>query len=249
LFACQTPGYSLWWDGNLTSPEYTNEDATTWIESASAGAPVEWHLTESAYGCSTIGETVAPAYSPVSAGFSINPGLECIPWDFLPIQMIDFSQFVVSGWWRARALDGDGEATTVWSMPYSQSESPVWQPDQPGHYEVLLQVENEGGCLSSDTAHVCIFAPVNWFLADQFSPNGDGLNDLLLVRSEPLNAFEMRVYNRWGEQVYTAKDPAEGWDGNQRNTEAPSGVYAIQLILDFADGTHLETLRHVTLVR
>ena len=86
-------------------------------------------------------------------------------------------------------------------------------------------------------------------MADQFSPNGDGLNDLLLLRSEPLNAFEMRVYNRWGEQVYTANDPAEGWDGNQRNTQAPSGVYAIQLILDFADGTHLETLRHVTLVR
>ena len=249
LFACQTPGYSLWWDGNETSPEYTNEAASTWIETAAAGSPFEWLLTESTHGCSTIGEAVAPAYSPVSAGFSVNPGLECIPWDFLPIQMIDFSQFAVSGWWRARALDGDGGATTVWSIPYSQSESPVWQPDLPGHYEVLLQLENEGGCLSSDSANVCIFAPVNWFLADQFSPNGDGLNDLLLVRSEPLNAFEMRVYNRWGEQVYMANDPVEGWNGNQRNTQAPSGVYAIQLILDFADGTHLETLRHVTLVR
>lgn len=249
LFASESAGYSLWWDGSLTGPEYTNDDVTTWIQSALAGSPIEWSLTESIHGCSTIGEIVAPAYSPVSAGFSVNPGLECIPWDFLPIQMIDFSQFALSGWWRAIALEDDGSANTVWSRPYAQSESPIWQPDQPGQYQVHLQVENEGQCVSTDTANVCIFAPVNWFLADQFSPNGDGLNDLLLVRSEPLNAFEMRVFNRWGEQVWISLDHQEGWDGSQREKEAPSGVYAVQLILDFADGTHLETIRHVTLVR
>lgn len=249
LFTCETPGYSLWWNNDLTSPEYSNSEATTWIESASAGSPIEWHLTESIHGCSTIGETVALAYSPLSAGFSINPGLECIPWDFLPIQMIDFSQFAMTGFWRALALDENGVSTTVWNTPYAQSNSPIWQPDQPGQYQVLLQIENEGGCIATDTAEVCIYAPVNWFLADQFSPNGDGLNDLLQLRSEPLNAFEMRVYNRWGEQVWISLDPEEGWDGHQRDKSAPSGVYAVQLTLDFADGTHLETMRHVTLVR
>ncbi|HBL37573.1 MAG TPA: hypothetical protein DDZ19_00480 [Flavobacteriales bacterium] len=92
-------------------------------------------------------------------------------------------------------------------------------------------------------------APVNWFLADQFSPNGDLLNDVLVVRSEPLDAFEMMVFNRWGELVWQTVDPTDGWDGQWRNRPAPSAVYAVRLSMDFQDGTRIKTTQHVTLVR
>ena len=248
LMACSTPGYELWWDGQLTSPDLTEGDTAFWMVDADAGGALEWSLNEIEHGCTAVGEALTPAYSPVSAGFSVNPGLECVPWDFLPLQMIDYSQFGLVGNWRAR-MWSDDQWQTVWNAPYTGNTTPEWHPEQPGDYQLVLNITNEGGCPSTDTASVCVHAPVKWFLADQFSPNGDNLNDVLLVRCEPLDSFHMEVYNRYGQWIWESHDVAEGWDGRMRNGAAPSAVYAVKLTLDFEDGTHLETSKHVTLVR
>ena len=248
LMACSTPGYELWWDGQLTAPDFTEADTAYWMVGADAGGALEWSLSEAEHGCTAIGEALTPAYSPISAGFTVNPGLECVPWDFLPLQMIDYSQFGLSGFWRARMWEDD-QWLTLWNVPYTGNTTPEWQPAQPGEYQLILNITNEGSCQSTDTANVCVHAPVKWFLADQFSPNGDNLNDVLLVRSEPLESFHMEVYNRYGQWVWESNDVAEGWDGSMRDRPAPSAVYAVKLTLDFEDGTHLETSKHVTLVR
>lgn len=38
-------------------------------------------------------------------------------------------------------------------------------------------------------------------------------------------AFNMVVFDRWGEKVYEGDDPFSGWDGNFRNRKMPPGVY------------------------
>ncbi len=249
LFTSSTPGYGLWWDGQFVDADWVNADTSQWVLNGAAGDQIPWQLNQLEHGCTTGSEAVPPAYSPVSAGFSVNPGTECIAWDFLPLQLIDYSQFATSGWWRIAESTINGAGTEVWGAPYTGNSTPTWMPEQPGEYTAFLQIENEGGCISTDTAHICIHAPVNWFLADQFSPNGDLLNDMLVVRSEPLDDFEMTVYNRWGELVWQSNDPANGWDGQWRNRPAPSAVYAVKLILDFQDGTRIKAMQHVTLVR
>ena len=250
MFRLETAGYEVWWNSETTSPDMLEGDTSIWFLPAAAGTPISWQLIDPINGCSNEGIFISPAFSPLSAGFSVNPGLECIPWDFLPLQLIDYSQFAVQGWWHADAMQEEGGSyETVWSAPYQDSESPFWFPDQPGNYRITLELVNEGGCTKTDTAWTCIHAPVNWFIADQFSPNGDGLNDRLVVRSEPLKSFEMEIFNRWGEQIALIHNPLTGWDGTQRGKSANSGVYAVRMTLDFSDGTHLETTRHVTLVR
>jgi len=249
LFTSSTPGYGLWWNGQQVDADYVNADTSQWILNGSAGNQIPWLLSHIEHGCTTGSEAIPPAYSPVSAGFSVNPGVECIAWDFLPLQLIDYSQFATSGWWTITESAPNGTETAIWSAPYTGNSTPTWTPDQPGEYTALLQIENEGGCTATDSANVCIHAPVNWFLADQFSPNGDLLNDVLVVRSEPLDAFEMMVFNRWGELVWQTVDPTDGWDGQWRNRPAPSAVYAVRLSMDFQDGTRIKTTQHVTLVR
>ena len=48
-----------------------------------------------------------------------------------------------------------------------------------------------------------------------FTPNGDGLNDLLKAIPYGIREFKyFALYNRWGEMVFKTTDPAKGWDGN-----------------------------------
>jgi gliding motility-associated-like protein len=67
------------------------------------------------------------------------------------------------------------------------------------------------------------------FIADAFTPNGDGTNEFFkgLGYTRYINRFEMQIYNRWGELIFETDDIDASWDGtNQRNGRlAPAGVY------------------------
>lgn len=63
-----------------------------------------------------------------------------------------------------------------------------------------------------------------------FTPNGDGINDVFQLKAmEKLFDFEIRLFNRWGNQVYAYKGDPEGfaWDGTLygNGQGAPDGVY------------------------
>ena len=38
-------------------------------------------------------------------------------------------------------------------------------------------------------------------------------------------AFEMKIFNRWGELLFTTDDIHGGWDGTFRGNEMPEGTY------------------------
>lgn len=65
-----------------------------------------------------------------------------------------------------------------------------------------------------------------FFIPSAFTPNGDGLNDLFLVKAnfEP-KSFEMTVLNRGGEMMFISRDINIGWDGQLRGRLMPQGVY------------------------
>jgi len=65
-----------------------------------------------------------------------------------------------------------------------------------------------------------------FFIPSAFTPNGDGLNDLFLVKAnfEP-KSFELTVLNRSGEMMFISRDINIGWDGQLRGKLMPQGVY------------------------
>lgn len=64
------------------------------------------------------------------------------------------------------------------------------------------------------------------FIPRAFTPDGDGLNDIFRAKSYlPVSNFELRIYNRYGENVFTSNDPGKGWDGILRSKQQPVGVY------------------------
>jgi len=95
-----------------------------------------------------------------------------------------------------------------------------------------IKVVNEGGCESVDEVTInTICNGGNLFIPNTFSPNADGKNDKFYPRGSGLNQIKsLRIYNRWGEVVFTANnfdanDASVGWDGNFKGKPLPPDVY------------------------
>ena len=65
-----------------------------------------------------------------------------------------------------------------------------------------------------------------FFMPNAFTPNQDGVNDLFRPLHSPyLTDYQLLVYDRWGQQVYSGNDAAKGWDGNVNGHPQPDGNY------------------------
>jgi len=86
------------------------------------------------------------------------------------------------------------------------------------------------------------------YIPKAFSPNNDGSNDLLLVRGEGINQFEMKVFNKWGELMFETRDINQGWDGRFRGNKAPLDAYIYQIRFTDETGRWHNVQGTVTLV-
>ncbi len=106
-----------------------------------------------------------------------------------------------------------------------------------GEFIVWLTTETQYGCLDSTEAIVRVTPDVFVYIPNAFTPDGDGLNDEFMASTygmDDLN-LSMRVFNRWGEQVYFTQRQHEGWDGYFKGTEAPQGAYTYIIKIDNGD--------------
>jgi gliding motility-associated-like protein len=83
-----------------------------------------------------------------------------------------------------------------------------------------------------DYAYVyVVITPVDFFIPDAFTPNGDNINDYFEIAGiEYYTNNSLTIVNRWGKQVYTAKNygidtTPTFWDGKWNNEDLPTGTY------------------------
>jgi gliding motility-associated-like protein len=88
-----------------------------------------------------------------------------------------------------------------------------------------VQVKNQFGCAANRTVETSIECPPRLFVSNAFSPNADGTNDKYTVYHIHIGAYQMLIFNRWGEIIYESKNPDEAWDGTYRGESMPIGVY------------------------
>jgi gliding motility-associated-like protein len=70
------------------------------------------------------------------------------------------------------------------------------------------------------------FAAINIYVPRVFTPNGDGVNDVLKPILVGISSFHFfSVYNRWGNLIYTTEDPNQGWDGKFKGVAQPVETY------------------------
>ncbi|HJW28868.1 MAG TPA: gliding motility-associated C-terminal domain-containing protein, partial [Saprospiraceae bacterium] len=124
-----------------------------------------------------------------------------------------------------------------------------------------ISVINTQGCRDADSLTVTVIRPDDIYIPNVFSPNGDQINDLWMIRAgQRLEEVEsLVIFDRWGNLVYKAShfypdDPSFGWDGRWNEKPLPPGVYAYRLVLAPEDisGLHLPSRVHagdITLIR
>lgn len=93
-----------------------------------------------------------------------------------------------------------------------------------GTYEVVVKDAND--CTDSATATIVYDNCCILFVPDAFTPNNDGLNDVIRARAK--GDFELEtfsIYNRFGQLVFETKDMNKGWDGIFAGARQDLGTY------------------------
>ncbi len=97
---------------------------------------------------------------------------------------------------------------------------------------------------------ICIAFPPRIFFPNAFTPNADGLNDILTFPHKFVKDFHFMIYDRWGKLIFETWNVEDGWNGMLRgSSEAPEGVYMYSLSGNGYDATSFERRGSITLIR
>ncbi|MCC7297900.1 MAG: gliding motility-associated C-terminal domain-containing protein [Bacteroidia bacterium] len=119
-----------------------------------------------------------------------------------------------------------------------------------GWVNTSLIVSNANGCLDTSYKSIELLSGQYGWVPSSFSPNGDGRNDFFKIEGlSAVNEFELIVYNRWGEKIFSTTNPEEGWNGDYMGSPALTGVYAYRINLIFFTGKRQAIHGEVTLLR
>jgi gliding motility-associated-like protein len=94
----------------------------------------------------------------------------------------------------------------------------------------LVAIDSVGNrSIMSDTICVDIDSCSHYRLPNVFTPNDDGKNDFF-VPFPPVTSvqqIDLKIFNRWGKEVFNTNDPAIKWDGKNQSTnmDCSAGVY------------------------
>ncbi|MBL7890399.1 MAG: gliding motility-associated C-terminal domain-containing protein [Bacteroidia bacterium] len=86
------------------------------------------------------------------------------------------------------------------------------------------------------------------FVANAFSPNGDGINDVIHAKGD-IKELDFRIFNRWGEQVFYTNDASKGWDGTFNGLELNNGVFFYVLSGINNIGERIELKGNISLIK
>lgn len=103
-------------------------------------------------------------------------------------------------------------------------------------YQIFIRDAN--ACM--DTADISLFPDPNtqyFSIPNAFSPNGDGINDLLIIGGvEKYRGVHFSIYNKWGQELLRVDDYSNdyAWDGTQNGRKLHEGTY--YYIINFLQG-------------
>ena len=166
-------------------------------------------------------------------------------------------------------VDGDttiniGETATVYA---SGGVSYNWSPNVNGNTikcvtcsntvvqptlttQYIVVASNSPYCKVQDT--VTVIVDINcgdFFIPNVFSPNDDGLNDVINVHGRCISTFNLQIFNRWGEKVFETTTLENSWDGTFRGKKMDTGVFVYKTDGVSIDGQSFKMKGNITLIR
>ena len=101
-------------------------------------------------------------------------------------------------------------------------------------YSITQTVESQYGCKDTYTGDIIIDFVVNILIPNAFHPNNDNINNTFSPQGLGIGSYDMKVFNRWGEQIFTT-DKGEAWTGENA---LQGGYFYLITVYDFQNVPH-----------
>ncbi len=185
-------------------------------------------------------------YSQPLAAFIINPS-GVVPQNSV-INFTDTSLGIINSWqWSFGNVNKSS----------SSQQSPNFNYQDTGTYRIQLIITNVYGC--SDTVYKIITideeidGEPTLYIANTFTPNGDGKNDMFLPFNTGISSskYLFSIFDRWGSLIFETNDPSQGWNGraNGGKNIAQEDTYVWKLEYTNLMGAKKSLLGSVNIIR
>ncbi len=186
------------------------------------------------------------------ANFEINPQTLLLP--DADAHFFNTSENAARYYWEF----GDGSST-------SSDKDPIFRYSKLGVYNVKLTVwtdPQDGNCMNDTTIAAAVrvigqgkLAYPNAFTPSLLGSNGGAYDDVDYQNQvfhpvwEGVSQYVLRIYNRWGEQIFESHDVKIGWDGYYQGKLCEPDVYVWKAEGTFTNGQHFSKMGDLTLIR
>jgi gliding motility-associated-like protein len=156
------------------------------------------------------------------------------------VQLLAVSAGTYYTWTPATGLDNPNIPNPVATAPAIDGASVTYQ----------VTTTTDAGCTGEGYITITVFKGPDIYVPNAFTPNGDGRNETFVpfpVGIKQLSYF--RVFNRWGQLVFSTSTLNKGWDGTLAGIEQPNGVYVWVVEGTTMNNTKINKKGTVTLIR
>jgi gliding motility-associated-like protein len=145
-----------------------------------------------------------------------------------------------------------GDPSTLSDTDNIQNTSYTYSAEYGDSYPVNLMVTNQYGCMDDTTITVIVEPDFAFFIPNAFTPDGDGINDGFYGKGYGIKKYELWIFDRWGNMIFTTNDINEAWDGSVQGSNGEIvqiDVYVWKVALtDVFDKKH-KYIGHVSVIK
>lgn len=219
-FPGNPPTYT-WSHNGLTGAVNTTQGGTVVVTASNA--------------CGTLSQTIVVNTYTLNAALSANPSSGVKP---LTVTFINGSTPGASYSWNF----GNGSTGTGYTVsPQTYTSA--------GDYTASITV-SDGICTDEDVVVIHVLnETAELYVPNVFTPNNDLVNDVFRVKGYNVSNFYGVVFDRWGLELFSWNDIAQGWDGKAGGRLCSDGTYFYIITAKDADGKDIKKQGSFTLLR
>lgn len=133
---------------------------------------------------------------------------------------------------RPLQLQGSGGISYEWTPATGLNDpfisNPIATLTGTQLYTYVLRAYTPIGCESFDTIKIQVYQAPEIYLPNAFTPGGNTANNLYRALPVGIKEFRyLRIFNRYGQQIFYTTNSQVGWDGSFKGKAQSSGVYVV----------------------
>lgn len=130
----------------------------------------------------------------------------------------------VINYWEWQFGDPDNGSSNAVNPYY---EYPILSDNDSIAYRVHLYVRTIDECWDTASRVLLIIPELSVFIPNAFTPNGQDnpINEQFVVVAGNYKSIRIRIFNRWGEEIFYSEDVNRSWDGKYKGVAVQQDVY------------------------